>query len=255
MTSPSHSPIAALRASHDRLRAVAEPLTSDQVRQRGYPSEWSIAQVLSHLGSGAEINALILDAGLAGAEPPAREGYPPIWDRWNNKSPDDQAADALIADAALVEKIEANADSPATFAMFFGPSDINGLALGRLSEHAIHTWDVDVAVNPSATVLPEAVPLILSTAGRLVGFAAKPTDWTGTIHVTTTDPAQEFALTLGAPSSLEPWSAGDQADATLELPAEAFLRLLYGRLDPDHTPAVTAEGVGLDDLRAAFPGF
>jgi hypothetical protein len=41
----------------------------------------------------------------------------------------------------------------------------------------------------------------------------------------------------------------------LTLPGEAFVRLIYGRLDADHTPApIDAEGVDLDDLRAAFPG-
>ena len=39
-------------------------------------------------------------------------------------------------------------------------------------------------------------------------------------------------------------------------PAEAFLRLVYGRLDPDHTPAVDldAADVTLDELRRTFPG-
>jgi hypothetical protein len=39
----------------------------------------------------------------------------------------------------------------------------------------------------------------------------------------------------------------------LELPAEAFIRLVYGRLDPDHTPAVTGPA-DLNELRRAFPG-
>jgi hypothetical protein len=39
------------------------------------------------------------------------------------------------------------------------------------------------------------------------------------------------------------------------LPAEAFVRLVYGRLDPDHTPAsVVTDGGLLSLLRAAFPG-
>jgi hypothetical protein len=42
----------------------------------------------------------------------------------------------------------------------------------------------------------------------------------------------------------------------LRLPAEALLRLVYGRLDSDHTPAsVDAGGHPLDSLRRAFPGF
>jgi hypothetical protein len=40
------------------------------------------------------------------------------------------------------------------------------------------------------------------------------------------------------------------------MPAEALLRLSYGRLDAAHTPAdVEADPADLDRLRAVFPGF
>jgi hypothetical protein len=41
----------------------------------------------------------------------------------------------------------------------------------------------------------------------------------------------------------------------VRLPAEAFLRLVYGRLDPDHTPPVDTQDVELGTLRSIFPGF
>ncbi|SHN43595.1 maleylpyruvate isomerase family mycothiol-dependent enzyme [Cryptosporangium aurantiacum] len=248
--------IAALRASHDRLRAVAAPLTPDQVRRPGYPSEWTIAQVLSHLGSGAEINGLIFDAGVAGTDPPKQEDFQAIWAVWDAKTPDAQAADVLTADARLVEKIEAlDADqrASATFAVWSGPTDIAGFVSSRLSEHAVHVWDVEVMLDPSATVHPAAVGLVLDVAQKLVGFAGKPGP-AGRIHVTVTDPDREYALVLGDAVALEPWGGGEST-GSLELPAEAFLRLLYGRLDPAHSPSVTAENVDLDALRAVFPGF
>lgn len=43
------------------------------------------------------------------------------------------------------------------------------------------------------------------------------------------------------------------ASADLRLPAEAFARLVYGRLDPDHTPPGD-HGSALDTLRRVFPG-
>jgi MDMPI C-terminal domain len=40
------------------------------------------------------------------------------------------------------------------------------------------------------------------------------------------------------------------------MPAEALLRLAYGRLDPEHTPAeVSGDPDVLDKLRKIFPGF
>ena len=50
--------IGALRHSHDRLQALVGPLDPGQLEQGSYASEWSIAQVLSHLGSQAEIFGL-----------------------------------------------------------------------------------------------------------------------------------------------------------------------------------------------------
>ena len=43
----------ALGASVDRLAALVRSLTPEQLRQQAYPSEWTVADVLSHLGSGA----------------------------------------------------------------------------------------------------------------------------------------------------------------------------------------------------------
>jgi hypothetical protein len=46
----------------------------------------------------------------------------------------------------------------------------------------------------------------------------------------------------------------DEAVEDLALPAEAFIRLVYGRLDPDHTPTFRGDAGALDRLRAVFPG-
>ncbi|MFC7725471.1 maleylpyruvate isomerase N-terminal domain-containing protein [Nocardioides sp. GCM10028917] len=45
----------ALRGSIDRLRELADRFDDDTLTQPAYPSEWSVADVLSHLGSGAVI--------------------------------------------------------------------------------------------------------------------------------------------------------------------------------------------------------
>jgi len=47
-----------------------QPLNSDQLRARSYCTDCSIARVLSHLGSGAEIALRFLNANLEGKDPP-----------------------------------------------------------------------------------------------------------------------------------------------------------------------------------------
>src|SRR5215469_12017337 len=65
--------IATLRQSHDRLDKLVRSLTPEQVRAQSYDTEWSIAQVLSHLGSGAEIALLTLPGALREGEPVGRD--------------------------------------------------------------------------------------------------------------------------------------------------------------------------------------
>ena len=53
-----------------------------------------------------------------------------------------------------------------------------------------------------------------------------------------------------------PEDGTDAPVSEVTMPAEALLRLSYGRLDLAHTPAsVTGDPAGLDQLRAIFPGF
>src|SRR5262249_36752759 len=156
--------IGALRRSHDALRANVEPLDERTLRQGSYCSEWSIAQVLSHLGSGAEIFALFLEAGPSGSEPPAPESFQEIWQAWNERSPQAQATDALAADDALVKRLESLDDDErdrVQLQMLGMDLDVTGLARLRLGEHAVHSWDVAVALYPSARGAAQSVnPLV-----------------------------------------------------------------------------------------------
>jgi uncharacterized protein (TIGR03083 family) len=248
--------IGALRHSHDHLQALVEPLDADQLEQRSYASEWSIAQVLSHLGSQAEIFDLFLEAGLAGQDPPGREAFGPIWETWNAKNPQDQAADALQADAKTLEHFESlDADQRARWHLHVFGMDIDaaGLARMRVGEHAVHTWDVAVALDPAATLEPDAAALLIDTVGPLAARAGKPDGKQRRLRITTTDPERHFILETGTEVTLTP-ADGDDGPADLRLPAEAFIRLVYGRLGPACTPPLEADGVDLDELRQLFPG-
>ncbi len=247
--------IEVLRSSHERLRSVVEPLDGDQLRAPSYATEWSIAQVLSHLGSGAEIFDMYLEAALGGSAPPGAEAFGPIWDGWNAKSPEAQAADALRVNGALVQRFESldEAQLAALRLGLFGMDlDATGLARMRLSEQAIHTWDVAVAIDPAATVAADAVGLLVDTLGQVAAWAGKPAGDARRLLVSVTDPGREFVIEIGDRVGITP-SPGD-GTPDLRLPAEAFVRLVYGRLDAAHTPPVHGDPDVLDDLRAVFPG-
>jgi len=248
--------VRAVRASHDRLSGIVAGLDADGLRQQSYAKEWSIADVLSHLGSGAEIFLLSLNAGVTGGPPPTVEDFQPIWDTWNARSPQQQAAQSLVANEALVTRVESltPAQREDFSVVMFGAMtmDLAGLLGTRLSEHAVHTWDVAVVLDADARLAPDAVDLMIGGLSMIIGFTGKKQETPAVIAVTTTSPDRTFTLDTGG-VTLAPGDPEAAAGASMVLSAEAFIRLVYGRLDDEGE--ITAAGVTLPGLRAVFPGF
>ena len=262
--SPGQPPVQdwtrALRLSHDRLVAVLAPLDADQVSLPSYDSEWTIAQVASHLGSAAEIFGGYLHAGLTGTQPPGPEANPPIWAAWNARSAVEQRDAAVTVDRALVDRFESATDAEReTFQLsIFGMDlDFAAFAQMRLSEHAVHSWDIAVALDATAVVAPESVRLLIDRLGPIATRTGKPAPQPYTVLVVVSDLGGAYLVSAGDTTSFEPAAAGSPADGAVTLPAEAVLRLVYGRLDPEHTPAsvVQTGARGLADLCQVFQGF
>jgi uncharacterized protein (TIGR03083 family) len=251
----------ALWASHHRLDAAAQPLTEAEIAGPSYCSDWSTAQVLSHIGSGAQIFGLLLDAGLSGTEPPGREQFAKIWDVWNAMSPSEQAKSSLVADSAFLQRLDAvpvEQLDALQMTLFGTPADANRLLGMRLSEHAIHTWDIVVMRDPSAEVAPDAIAFMVDHLDQVAARSGATGGVPLEVEITTTDPDRTFRLSVGATVTLHPASADDAGLATSKarMPGSALVRLVYGRLDAEHTPAsVEADGIDLGTLRSVFPGF
>lgn len=248
--------IAAVRSSHDQFAELTGPLAVEQVTRPSYDDGWSIADVASHLGSQAQIFGLLLDAGLSGESPPGMEQFAPIWDEWNAMAPDDQVGRSIEAGATLVARIEAlpPAERDAfSVEMFGSTADLSRLLGARLGELAVHTWDIGVALDPGATVLPEAVGLLVDQLSMVAG-RAEPAEGADPITLDTTDPSRRFTVTLAPAVLLDPIDAAD-TPADVTLPAEALVRLIYGRLGPDHTPDGVVDSGVLGQLRSVFVGF
>jgi uncharacterized protein (TIGR03083 family) len=248
-----------LHASHDRLAAALDGISDEDARVQSYDDDWNVGQVASHLGSGAEVYQLFLDAGLKGDPAPGVEAMRPIWDVWNAKSPGDQVRDAVAADADVLDRIDSLGDEEKEawrLDLFGSERDLANLLELRLSEHAVHTWDIVVSFDSTATVPEDAVALVLDNLAMVAGYTGQKQDEPLSIEVRTTSPERAFHLDVGPGGvELSPSYDDTAASAELTLPAEAFVRLVYGRLDVDHTPAsVTATGVDLDLLRGTFPG-
>ena len=250
--------IAAIRHTHDHLAEVASRLTDEELGRIGGASEWTVATTLSHLGSGQEINRYVLQRAVGDdSETP---GNQEVWDRWNALPPTDQASAFVEASTAMVEFLEGLTPEQRMGTMVdlgFLPQPVPlATSLGmRVNELALHGWDVDVAFDPAAQVSEESAEVITehfaSTMSFLLGFTGKPSGLPptrmsfGAWTLVSTDEGIRIAEGVTDPS------------ARFEGPVEAAVRLMAGRLAPEHTPAGTTVtgNVTLDELRAAFPGY
>jgi hypothetical protein len=122
----------------------------------------------------------------------------------------------------------------------------------RLNEHALHTWDIEVAGDPAATIPEQVVAMVVDNLELVAHYTAKSTGDTRTVTVATTRPPRRFTVAL-TPESVTFSPTTVEGATDVELTAEAFARLVYGRLDPEHTPR-NDEGPVLDVLRRVFPG-
>jgi len=249
------NPLGALRASVTRLHELGRGLDDGELELQSYCTEWSVAQVLSHLGSGAVILRRRLQDIRAGSATPD-EFAPSVWDEWNAKTPRAQADDALAADEAVLEALEDVSEAERAQLTFpMGPLSLgfNEFAGLRLNEHAFHTWDIEVVFDDTARLPDDAAALVVDNLGLIARFSGRPEGQERTVSVRTTDPERDIALRLAA-DGVELTVGERRQHPELELPAEAFSRLVYGRLDADHTPAFGGDAALLDVLRSVFPG-
>jgi uncharacterized protein (TIGR03083 family) len=246
-------PLPALRASVERLAALVAPL--DERDRSAYPTEWSVADVVSHLGSGAVIWSRVLDDQLAGT--PTPDGFnQQVWDEWNAKSSEAKVHDGIAADASFLAQVESTppADRDRVH-VAMGPMELDWdtVVRMRLNEHLVHEWDVAVALDPDATLPDDGVAFVVDELETIARWAAKPAGPSRSITVATSTPTRGFRIDVGDAVSLAAIDPPDDPD--LSLPAEAFVRLVYGRLDPDHTPAsVSGDADALAQLRQVFAG-
>ena len=249
--------ITALRSEYDVLAGLVRSLIDDQLAATSGAAEWTVAQALSHLGSGAEIGRAPI--ARAAGETVAAEDNQTIWARWDASAPRAQAEGFLEFSGRWLDTVEAltpEQRSSLTVDLGFLPEPVPMLtALGmRLNEVANHSWDVRVAFDHDAGVDADSaallVDLMAGPLGFMLGFLTKPAELVNPVSVAipgaglVIDDAVTVVDHLEAPS------------ATFNGPAEAFVRLVSGRLKAPYDKGVTVEGsVTLDDLRRVFPGF
>ena len=254
--------IAALSEEHAALATLVPTLTDDQLAGPSGAGQWPICEVLGHVGSGAEITLAGLYSAIEGRAAPTAQFNGPVWDRWNAMSPDQKRAGYLAHSAALVSAFEALDEQQRNsleIGVFYMPAPLPVATFAglRLNESALHGWDVRVGVDPDAELHARSADLLAELLSDqisfMLAFIAKPDrieqpvvlEIAGSsLAISVTD-----TVTIGTPTA--------PATAIFTGPIAAAIRLIEGRLGPDHTPPgvqVTGNAT-LAELREAFPGF
>ena len=259
--------IEALRANRDDLATRVRGFSAADLDRPSGSSEWDVAQVLSHLGSGAEIGLEGLRRALAGEGGAPADFNQGVWDRWNAMSQQQKADGFLQSSESLLSAYEAidaqtRLDLRVDMGFLPAPIDLAALTGMRLNETVLHAWDVRVAFDPRAGIPgPLAEVLLEQLSGPVsffMGFLGKTAqlESTGvTLEVRTSDPTRVLGLSFD--KSVTITAAPQSPDGVLTIPTEALLRLFSGRLSPDHTPdgvELTSSRVSLDDLRLGCKG-
>jgi uncharacterized protein (TIGR03083 family) len=264
MTPLADRTIDADHRTYERLARLVGTLSDADLTRSSGASEWTVAQVLSHLGSGAEITLATLRAARAGTERAGDENQA-VWARWNAMSPREQA-DGYLRAAAELDRAYAELDpaqrSSLRVPMAFlpEPADVDLFTGMRLNEAALHAWDVEVAFDPTATLPADVAEVLvdqyLGPLGFLLGFSAKPdqlSDRPVTLTVRATAPDRTLGLRLADQAQLT--DGPGESDGELQVPLEALPRLLTGRLRASDGGIRVDGPVSLADLRRVFPGY
>jgi len=249
--------ITALRDEHDVLETLLPNLTDELLEQPSGAAGWTVAHVLSHLGSGAEINRKPI--ARAAGESVREEDNQTVWARWDAASPVEQVAGFVEHDRAFLDMAEALSPeqrTSLTVDLGYLPEPVPvlvPLAL-RLNEIANHAWDVRVALDPGAEVAAESAALLVELfagpLGFVLGFSGKPDQLSEPVRLAVPGGGIVVEDGVSVVTSLA------DPTATLSGPEGAVVRLLSGRLKAPYDQSVEVEGnVTLDDLRRVFPGY
>ena len=260
MTSPNDRIVASLRAHHDQLAALVGSLSEEQLTGPSGASEWRLCDVFSHLGSGAEIMVNALQVATAG-QPTAPADNQEIWARWNAASPREQASWFVQHDAVMVETAESLSDEQletVRLAVGFLPEPVPFAAAGgmRLNEVTQHAWDINVGLDPAATLDEQASDILLELFSGPLGFLLGFSSEADALPEPAVVAFAGRGLLVSDAVSIEA-EAPVAPTATFVGPNEAAVRLMGGRLGAPYTPeSVSVTGnVTLDDLRRVFPGY
>jgi uncharacterized protein (TIGR03083 family) len=260
--------VGALRREHDVVDRWLAALSERAWQGPTGCSEWPVAKVVSHVGSGAEITLGTLKEQLEGGPEAGQEFRQGVWGHFDSLA----APEPLYAEfrdrneqyLSYLENLPANLrERPVKF--FAGELPVAEFALFRLGEATLHSWDLRVGLDPAARLLPTSVApylvQVLRTMDRRANKDAKAALDGTSYNLALFGPVEEQFVLVVENGKLD---ARDEAPGTpaaaLRMSTEAFCRFCAGRLSLEQAEKDGEVDVGGDRaaalrLNQLFPGF
>jgi uncharacterized protein (TIGR03083 family) len=256
--------IGLLREEYERLDAYLGTLSRDDWTAQSYCDDWKIYQVVSHLGSGPEVNGAAIRHALAGGQAMGDAERKAVWAHFDSLAPLEvlpafrDSNQRFLGMLDQFDKRQLGAEVP-----WFGggTAPLARMLASRLSETTLHAWDIRVVKDGSATLAESCRPDLLEfSLGRLDVLAKPELAWPlkgELIQFELADPDAVVSISLkeNLPVGV---LLGPLPNAGLRVSTatESFIRLLWGRYSEPAAPARLE--LNLPDLRphlvALFPG-
>src|SRR5919202_6764089 len=173
------SVVAAIRREYETIDTFLGALSAARWLGPTYCSEWTVQKTVSHLGSGADLHLRTLKENLDGAEPTTAEARQSVWDYFDSLTPEPLHAQFRDRMEGFLGYLEAMPPEKRerTVRFFAGEAPIAEYAQYRLSELSLQSWDLRVALDPTARLLPTTAralwPHVLDNVNRRANARAK----------------------------------------------------------------------------------
>jgi uncharacterized protein (TIGR03083 family) len=267
-TAPDYQQIVdAVRDEFNTLDRYLGSLAPERWRGPTACTEWDLTKLVSHLGSGAVLMLRMVRSGLEGTPPQTQEERQQVWGHFDSLAPEQLYREFQQANTdALTYLDQLPADQrERRIPSFLGEVPAAVLLRARLAEISLHSWDVRVALDPTARLLFGSVgPLVdqtLGFVGRRSNAEARA-ELAGTVFELDLEGRNRRRIALvvnqDGVSVADPGQSSHRA--TLWLTGEAFVRLGAGRFaleaaERDGELAVDGDRQAALKLNALFPGY
>jgi len=234
---------AAGRAARAEAAALAADWRARDAAALDAPSactEWAVRDVAAHLTDGAERAAVVARAAVEGAPVPqySREERDQRMHALRSLPGEELAARLERGTSDTYEALEA-ADETAlrdtVVPLAAGPHTLQQFATQRLVETSLHAWDVRAPRDPAAALPPDsaalAVDFLLWRVPRQAKGDRAPARMATCLWQLEGPGGGPATLTVRDGQATAARGAPPAPDLTLTLPVEAWVRLVWGRLD------------------------